>query len=133
MRGKYFFTQEVTMFSVNEVSLAGFVSKDPEVGITKSGKTLCTFVLAVSNNSKTDPVPRLQYFDVETWNKLAEFCAKTVKRGKQVQVKGKLRQDRWEGADGRVRSRIKLVGKTIQFLQLPKSEDKEEAVMAHIS
>ncbi len=121
------------MFGSTETSLAGFVVKDPEVSITKSGKTLCTFVLVVSNRSKTDSTPYPQYFKIETWSKLAEFCAKTVKKGKPIHVKGKLRQERWEGSDGRMRSQIKVVGKSVQFLHFPEIEEKEEAVLAPIS
>lgn len=117
------------MFTNNTVTLDGFVAKDPDVQITKSGKTLCVFTLSVRSPFKVDERPRFSYFRIETWNKLAEFCAKTVKKGKHVQVNGKLHQDRWKDVDGRLRSHVKLVGRTVQFLEIPRNEEKVEAAM----
>ncbi len=115
--------------------MEGFVTHEPVVRKTKTGKTVCTFSIAVSNSSQTQAAPHMNYFDVETWNRLAEFCSGTISKGKLVQVSGRLRQDRWEGADGKMRSRIMLVGRTVKFLEKLKFEKnrKEENQIVQVS
>jgi len=120
------------MFATNNVELSGFVSQGPQVEKTKTGKTRCTFAIGVSNNSHVDSNARVSYFDIETWNRLAEFCAGTVAKGKHVIVHGKLRQDRWNEADGKMCSRIKLVARSIRFLEKPQIEKKKNVALIQV-
>lgn len=133
MSAYFILFKEVAMFATNNVDLSGFVTKDPQVEKTKTGRTRCTFSIAVPNNSQVDSNSNVSYFDIETWNRLAEFCAGTVTKGRHVVVNGRLRQDRWEGTDGKMRSRIKLVGKSIRFLEKPKVENMLEEEIAQVS
>ncbi len=114
------------MVSQNKVEIDGFVTRDPQIKETKSGKSLCTFTLAMNHHSGVDATPRVSYIDIETWSSLADLCAQNVKKGKKVLVAGKLRQDRWEGKEGKMQSRIILVGREVRFLDQPKAEDKSE-------
>jgi single-strand DNA-binding protein len=67
----------------------------------------------------------VSYIDIETWEKLAEMCGKNIIKGNKIRVIGTLKQDRWEGKDGKTQSKIKLVGKEVRFLD---SKKKEAAV-----
>ena len=104
-------------------TIEGFVTRDPVIRATKTGKNVCTFSLAVNHFNKVDSEPRVSYIDVETWEKLADVCAGTVAKGKRVMVIGPLRQDRWEGKDGKTQSKIKIVGNEVRFLETPARED----------
>lgn len=122
------------MFYQNDVTISGFVVREPSIGKTKGGKSFCNFVIGVKNQSRTDGLPpHISYFEVETWNRLAEFCEKIIKKGKIVYIKGRLRQDRWEASDGRIHSNIKLIGKTIQLLEYPKIEETKSHQIADAS
>ena len=98
-------------------TIEGNVTKDPESRITKNGKKLCTFCIAVNHYTKNDNNPQVSYIDVDTWENLADYCSKTIIKGKKVLVVGDLKQERWEGADGKNRSRIKIIGKEIRFIE----------------
>jgi len=78
---------------------------------------VCSFSLAMKHYSKDDVDPQVSYIDVETWEKLAEICSTGVTKGRRVMVAGTLRQERWEGTDGKKRSRIKVIGKEIRFIE----------------
>jgi len=114
------------MMSHNKVEIDGFVTRDPQVKETKSGKSLCTFTLAMNHHSEAETTPKVSYIDIETWSHLADICVRNLKKGKKVMVIGKLRQDRWEGKEGKTRSRIILVGREIRFLDQPKPMEKSE-------
>jgi len=109
-------------------TIEGFVTREPVVRTTKTGKTVCSFSLAVNHFVKEGAEPGVSYIDVETWEKLAETCAKSVAKGKKVLVIGGLRQDRWEGSDGKTQTKIKIVGTEVRFLEKPSQSPLKEAV-----
>ena len=59
------------------------------------------------------------------------MCSKNVSKGKRLMVIGSLRQNRWESEDGKTKSRIKIVGNEIRFLESKKNS--EEAVKSQAS
>lgn len=116
------------MINFNSATIEGYVAHDPRVRETKTGKSVCTFAVAMNHFSDPDSSPRVSYIDIETWDKLAVNCSKNLAKGKRVIVHGKLRQDRWEGKEGRVQSKILVVGREIQFLDPVRREEPLPAV-----
>jgi single-strand DNA-binding protein len=112
------------MSNLSNATIEGFVTRPPESKITKSGKSLCTFSVAVNHYYKKDVEPSVSFYDVETWDKLAEICSDHVKKGKKLMVMGMLKQDRWQNDEGKTRSRIKIIGREIRFLEIPGAEAK---------
>jgi single-strand DNA-binding protein len=107
-------------------TIEGFVTHNPQLKKTKTGKSVCTFSLAVNHFTRENSEPRVSYVDVETWDKIAEMCSKNISRGKRVIVIGGLRQDRWEGKDGKAQSRIKIIGNEVRFLEKQLKKDVQE-------
>jgi single-strand DNA-binding protein len=116
--------------SYTAATVEGFVTQSPVVRKTKTGKSICSFSLAVRHYSAPDTEPKVSFMDVETWEKLADMCSESVDKGKRLMVIGTLRQDRWEGKDGKQQSKIKLVGNTIRFLDSLKSGEEQQR--AHV-
>ncbi len=105
------------MQNYQTVTIEGNATRDPVMKKTKTGKNVCSFSLAMNHYSKDDTDPQVSYIDVETWEKLAEICSNGVTKGRRVMVAGTLRQERWEGTDGKKRSRIKVIGREIRFIE----------------
>lgn len=105
------------MNNLAAATIEGFVTHEPQLKKTKTGKSVCTFSIAVNHYSKTEDTPRVSFIEVETWEKIAEMCSNNVKKGKRLMIIGNLRQDRWENEEGKTRSRIKIVGNEIRFLE----------------
>jgi len=55
------------------------------------------------------------YFDIETWGKLAEAVRDNGKKGRGCRVVGRLREDRWTARDGEKRSTIIVVAEHVEF------------------
>ncbi len=108
------------------VTIEGHATKEAALKQTKTGKNVCGFSLAVNHYSKDDAEPKVSFIDVEAWDKLAEICAGNVTKGRRLMVVGSLRQDRWEGTDGKKQSRIKIVGKEVRFLETLKKQEGEK-------
>lgn len=111
-------------------TIEGFVTHEPVLKATKTGKNVCSFSLAVNHFTRENAEAKVSYIDVETWEKLADSCAKNIGKGKRVIVIGPLRQDRWEGSDGKVQSKIKIVASEVRFIERPATEAKQGATAA---
>ncbi|MBN1501346.1 MAG: single-stranded DNA-binding protein [Spirochaetes bacterium] len=115
---------------MTNVTIEGFVTHDPVVKKTKSGKNLCDFSVAVNHSSSGDNEPKVSFFDVETWEGVAEFSSANIRRGSKVIVFGSLRQDRWENTEGKIRSKVKIIANSVRYFENHASEKTNEKVAA---
>jgi len=115
------------MSGLNAVTVEGFTTSDPVIRQTKNGKSLCSFAVTVRHYSQGGAEPKVSFFDVETWDHLADFCSANISKGKRILVAGELRQERWDGEDGKHRSRIKLVAREVRFIDSVKDMKNDKA------
>jgi single-strand DNA-binding protein len=106
---------------VNVVTLIGNLATDVEVRDLGDDRKVASFLLAVD---RPGPDAQADFVRIAAWNKQAEVCGRFLAKGKRVGVDGRLRSRSWEDADGKRRSAIEVVAKSVQFLSAP---DKEAA------
>lgn len=85
--------------SLNKVMLIGNLTRDPEIKVTPSGAAVCTFGLATNSRYKRPDgnyEELTNFHSIVAWSKLAEICAKKLRKGMKVYVEGELRTRRWE-------------------------------------
>ena len=106
--------------SVNKVMLIGNLVRDPELRYTPQGSAVCEFTLALNSNYTSKQsgqrVEEVSYIDIVAWARTAEICAEYLKKGRQVFVEGRLKQDRWESQDGKKMSKVRVTAENVQFL-----------------
>jgi single-strand DNA-binding protein len=105
------------MNNLNSILLEGNLVRDPLLRSTSKGTSVCTFTLASNRFFRQDSgmEKEVNFFDVETWSKLAEHCYNQGRKGRGVRVVGRLKQDRWNGTDGRTHSRVAIVAEHVEF------------------
>jgi single-strand DNA-binding protein len=105
------------MNNLNSILIEGNLVRDPLFRSTAKGTSLCTFSLASNRFFKQDSglEKEVSFFDVETWAKVAETCYNLGHKGRGVRVVGRLKQDRWTGPDGKIRSKITIVADHVEF------------------
>jgi single-strand DNA-binding protein len=107
------------MAGLNKVLLIGNLGKDPEMRYTANGSAVTTFSLAVNRTSQGQDGERreeTEWFDIVTWNRLAELCSQFLQKGRKAYVEGRLHTRSWEGQDGQKRYRTEVVAQTVLFL-----------------
>ena len=107
------------MAGLNKVMLIGNVGKDPEMRYTANGHAVTTFSVAVNRNFQSPDGERREetdWFEIVTWNKLAELCSQFLQKGRQAYIEGRLQTRSWEGQDGQKRYRTEVVAQTVLFL-----------------
>jgi single-strand DNA-binding protein len=106
------------MNNLNSILIEGNLVRDPLLRTTPKGTSLCTFSLASNCYYKQDSglEKEVGFFDVEAWAKLAENCYHLGHKGRGVRVVGRLKQNRWNGTDGKTHSRVSIVAEHVEFL-----------------
>jgi single-strand DNA-binding protein len=105
------------MNNLNSILIEGNLVRDPLYRTTPKGTHVCTFTLASNRYFKQDSgfEKEVGFFDVETWSRLADTCYNQGRKGRGVRVVGRLKQDRWNGPDGKPRTRVSIVAEHVEF------------------
>jgi len=97
-------------FDLNQLSITGNLTKDPELRNLPSGQAVCNFRIAHNerrkdSNGEWSDSPA--YFDVTVWSGLGEWIAKNVTKGQKVVVGGRLKWREYE-VDGAKRQVVDI-------------------------
>jgi single-strand DNA-binding protein len=113
--------------NLNSILIEGNLTSDPEMKALSIGIYVCTFSVAVNRSYKgaNGWENEVSYFDVETWAKLAEHCGNIGRKGRGVRVVGRLKQERWTDAEGKPRSKVKIVAEHVEFRPETKHQDSQ--------
>lgn len=100
------------------VEVEGRVGKDPEIRVTPSGVTFCTF--SVANTPRVFDKKKEEWIDGETtwfecvaFRTIGEAIAETIRKGDAVIVVGALALRSWENKEGVTRTSIEIVVDTV--------------------
>jgi single-strand DNA-binding protein len=91
----------------------GRLTRDPVVKQVGADLSVCELGLAVGDRKKGEDV--VSFFDVVAFGKTAEVLEQYAGKGKQIAVRGRLEQQRWE-KDGQKRSKVVIVADRVQLL-----------------
>ena len=104
--------------SLNQVTLMGNLTRDPELRQTPTGQNVTSFSLAL-NRSYKDASGEWQeatdYIDIVCWGPLAERVAQYLSKGRRCLVQGRLQSRSWE-QDGQKRSKVEVLANDVTFL-----------------
>ncbi|MCW2987249.1 MAG: single-stranded DNA-binding protein [Solirubrobacterales bacterium] len=107
---------------MNNVSLVGRLTCDPELKEIGGGRSVCELRLAVDNPGHGAGKGEPTYVDVSTFGGQAEACVAHLAKGRQVAVSGQLVFREWTARDGSKRS-ARLVRGRVEFLGSRAGED----------
>lgn len=88
---------------MNSVQVLGNLTRDPQIRVTKTGRTVASFSVAV-NRSYTTPQGETReltdFINVVAWGGLAEAIGNQLKKGTRVFVEGRYSTRSYEAQDG---------------------------------
>ena len=124
--------------SLNQVTLMGNLTRDPELKSTPSGQSVCSFTLALNSSYKNNAgewVETASYVDCVAWGPLAERVSQWLFKGNPVLLSGKLQSRSWE-QDGQKRSKLEVVANDVVFMKSQSSDQpttSRDTVVSDIS
>lgn len=113
--------------SLNQVTLLGALTRDPELRQTPNGQSVCTISLALNRsykNQNDEWVEATDYIDVVAWAKLAENINTYLQKGRRCLVVGRLQSRSWE-QDGQKRSKVEVLANDVTFLDSAKDTQQQ--------
>lgn len=95
------------MSNINRVELSGNLTRDPELQVTQSGKSLLKFGIAVGE--KRDNKTYTHFFECVIWGKYGEVMQSYLSKGQHVAVAGSLHYSSWsDPKSGYKRSKVEV-------------------------
>lgn len=105
---------------MNNIQLLGRITKELELKTTASGKSVCSFDIAVTrkfNKDITDFIPCV------VWDKNCEIMCKFVKKGQLIAIDGSLYTRKYEDKNGNNRTAYEVNVNNFYFVESKKSTD----------
>ena len=87
--------------TINEVVIAGRLTKDPEVKSLQSGGKVCSFTVAMDRYMGKDKDADTDFVPCVAWNSQAEFIEKYFSKGRKIIIKGNIRTRTWDDDDNK--------------------------------
>jgi single-strand DNA-binding protein len=106
--------------SINKVILVGNVGKDPVIRYFDKGVAKVTFPLATSEtytNQQGETITSTEWHNIVLWRALAEVAEKTVKKGSQVYIVGKIKTRSYVDKDGINKYITEILADTLLLLE----------------
>lgn len=104
--------------SLNQVTLMGNLTRDPELRQTPTGQNVTSFSLALNRSYKDasgEWKEVTDYIDIVAWGPLAERVNQYLSKGRRCLVQGRLQSRSWE-QEGQKRSKVEVLANDVTFL-----------------
>lgn len=98
---------------MNKIILIGNLTRDPELKATPTGKTVCSFDIAVNGRGRQQAV---QYFHIDAWGPLGENCQRYLAKGRKVFVSGPVSARTYQISTGETRVSMDVSADDVEFL-----------------
>jgi single-strand DNA-binding protein len=108
------------MMDINNLTITGHLTADPELRHTPKGFACCNLRIAINRSHKSSEGALKEetiFIDVVAWKEMGELCHKHLVKGKRVGVTGRLVEDVWtDKQSGQPRSKFKVNATEVIFL-----------------
>ena len=102
---------------MNNVSLIGRLTADPELKHTQSGTPMVNSRIAVDRTFvKQGEERQADFITIVAWNKTAEFVSKYFSKGKRIAIIGEIRSGSYTDKDGNKRYTTDVWANNVEFV-----------------
>lgn len=114
---------------MNTVVIVGRAGRDAEIKHFESGKSRAVFSLAVNRWDSKTSSEVADWFNIEVWDKQAEFADNYIKKGRQAVVEGRIRVVKWtDQKTGESRQSYIVTASNIRLLGSKRDAEQDEAI-----
>jgi single-strand DNA-binding protein len=87
---------------LNQITLMGRLTRDPELRYTQTGTPVASFTLAVDRDfgSRENGEKQTDFIDIVAWRQTGEFVSKYFTKGSMAGVSGRLQIREWTDREG---------------------------------
>ncbi len=101
---------------LNCVTLMGRLVADPELRTTTTGRSVCTFSIAVDRSyAKAGEQRQTDFINIVTWEGTANFVSRYFAKGSMIAVQGSIQTRPYEDKNGNKRTAFEVVAREVSF------------------
>lgn len=114
--------------SINQVSITGNLTREPELRNTQNGTAVLSFGIAVNDRRKNasgnwEDVPN--FFECVTFGNRATALGDILTKGMKVSIAGKLHYSSWE-KDGQKHSKVDIIANEVELMQNRRPQQEQQ-------
>lgn len=110
---------------MNKLTIIGHLTRDPELRVTPSGVSVCSFTVAVKRKVPKNGEKPTDYFRVNAWRQVADACSRFLTKGSKVAVVGELQAGLYE-SNGKTRMNLDVNAEEVEFLSTKTEREAPE-------
>lgn len=101
---------------LNCVTLMGRLVADPELRTTGTGKSVCTFRIAVDRSfARAGEQRQADFITIVAWENTANFVCRYFSKGSMIAVQGSIQTRQYEDNSGAKRTAFEVVAREVSF------------------
>ncbi len=101
---------------LNCVTLMGRLVADPELRTTTTGKSVCTFRIAVDRSFvKTGEQRQADFITIVAWENTANFISRYFAKGSMIAIQGSIQTRSYEDNSGNKRTAVEVLAREVSF------------------
>lgn len=113
---------------INQVTLVGRLTKDPDLKVTPEGHYFCNITLAVNRQYKNQRGEYdADFVHCTLWRKVAENTSNYCKKGSILGITGRIQSRSYENAERKRTYVTEVVAESVQFIGPRRTETKPQA------
>lgn len=103
---------------INQVTLVGRLTKDPELRVTTDGNSVVNVTLAVNRNFRNQKGEiEADFVQCTLWRKMAENLSLYCKKGALIGITGRIQTRSYLGEEGKRKYVTEVIAETVRFLE----------------
>lgn len=100
---------------LNQVTLMGRFTRDPELKYTANEKAVTSFALAVDRDIRGSDA--VDFIDCVAWGKTAETISRYFRKGERVLATGRIQARTWQDSSGNKRKAVEVIVDRAYFVE----------------
>lgn len=110
---------------MNNVSLMGRLTADPELKQTYNGVSVLSFCIAVDRPYSKDGNQQADFINVVAWRQTAEFVSKYFSKGQMIALEGCIQTRPYEDKNGNNRIAFEVIARRVCFCGGKNSDNRQ--------
>ena len=102
---------------MNQVSIIGRLTANPELRHTQSGSACTRFNVAVDRRVKQGEEKQTDFITVVAWQQRAEFICKYFSKGQKIALTGSIRTGNYTDSNGNKRNTFEVWADKVEFCE----------------
>lgn len=113
---------------MNNVSLVGRLTRDPEIKVSASGSSYARFAIAVDRRKKDDGA---DFINIIAFGKTSEFIEKYFRKGQRIGIVGRIQTGSYDGKDGKKVYTFDVIADNVEFVESKSASGPASATPAN--